>query len=100
MTNLVMPIDNDTKRFDKLCRRVEGLYSSIRCKIRPLPNLQKQAFKTLSPYHVPQQKIIDITQRIVPLSTFIGGFPFASSGYNDGEGTWFAMDAHGGMVCA
>ncbi len=98
MTNLVMPIDNDEKRFEKLCRRVEGLYSSIRCKIRPLPNLQKEAFKMLSPYHVPQQKIIDITQRIVPLSTFIGGFPFASSGYNDGDGTWFAMDAHGGMV--
>ena len=98
MTNLVMPIDNDTKRFEKLCRRVEGLYSSIRCKIRPLPNLQKEAFKMISPYHTPQQKIIDITQRIVPLSTFIGGFPFASSGYNDGEGTWFAMDAHGGMI--
>ncbi len=98
MTNLVMPIDNDTRRFEKLCRRVEGLYSSIRCKIRPLPNLQKESFKMLSPYHTPQQKIIDITQRIVPLSTFIGGFPFASSGYNDGEGTWFAMDAHGGMI--
>jgi energy-coupling factor transporter ATP-binding protein EcfA2 len=52
----------------------------------------------LSPYHLPQQQIIDVTQRIVPLSTFIGGFPFASSGYNDGIGTWFAMDAHGGMI--
>ncbi len=98
MTNLVMPIDNDNKRFEKLCRRIEGLYSSIRCKIRPLPNLQKEAFKMLSPYHVPQQQIIEVTQRIVPLSTFIGGFPFASSGYNDGEGMWFAMDAHGGMI--
>ncbi len=98
MTNLVMPIDNEPKRFEKLCRRVEGLYASIRCKIRPLPNLQKAAFKMLSPYHVPQQQIIDVTQRIVPLSTFIGGFPFASSGYNDGMGTWFAMDTHGGMI--
>ena len=96
MTNLVMPIDNNDKRFRTLCKRVEGAFATIRCKIRPLPHLQKEAFKMLSPYHTPESSIIDVTQRLVPLSTFIGGFPFASSGYNDGIGTWFAMDAQGG----
>ena len=98
MTNLVMPIDNDDSRFRTLCKRVEGAFAAIRCKIRPLPHLQKEAFKMLSPYHPPIEDIIDITERLVPLSTFIGGFPFASSGYNDGIGTWFAMDAQGGMI--
>jgi hypothetical protein len=98
MTNLVMPISNDEKKFTNLCKRVESAYSTIRCKIRPLPNLQKPAYKMLSPHYAPQQEIIDVTQRLVPLSTFIGGFPFASSGYNDGVGTWFAMDSTGGMI--
>ncbi len=98
MTNLVMPISNDDKKFTILCKRVESAYSAIRCKLRALPNMQKPAYQTLSPHHVPKIDITDCFERLVPLSTFIGGFPFASSGYNDGVGTWFAMDSYGGMV--
>ena len=98
MTNLVMPFDNQHERFNELCRRVQGQYSVIKCKIRPLPNLQKAAFQTLSPSHVPQEVITDTLKRMMPLSTFIGGFPFSSSGYNDRTGTWFARDMQGGMV--
>lgn len=32
------------------------------------------------------------------MSTFVGGFPFASSGYNDGRGYYFAKDSNGGLV--
>ena len=34
----------------------------------------------------------------MPISTFVGGFPFASSGFNDGEGYYFAQDTSGGLV--
>lgn len=34
----------------------------------------------------------------IPMSTFVGGFPFASSGYNDGRGYYFAKDSNGGLV--
>ena len=81
ITNLVMPFDNQPERFHELCRRVQGQYSVIKCRIRPLPNLQKAAFQTLSPSHVPQEVITNTLQRMMPLSTFIGGFPFSSSGY-------------------
>ena len=36
--------------------------------------------------------------KVVPFSTFVGGFPFASSGFNDGEGYYFAKDTSGGLV--
>jgi len=98
MTNLVMPVSNDDKKFTRLCKRVESAFSTLRCKLRALPNLQKLAYKTLSPHHVPEEEITGCFERLVPLSTFIGGFPFASSGYNDGIGTWFAMDSYGGMI--
>ena len=32
------------------------------------------------------------------MSTFVGGFPFASSGYSDGRGYYFAKDSSGGLV--
>jgi hypothetical protein len=44
------------------------------------------------------KEIAQVFEKLVPLSTFIGGFPFASSGYTDEVGTWFAMDTYGGMV--
>lgn len=37
-------------------------------------------------------------QKVVPFSTFVGGFPFSSSGFNDGEGYYFAKDTSGGLV--
>ena len=43
---------------------------------------------------IPKVNLIDF----IPMSTFVGGFPFASSGYNDGRGYYFAKDSNGGLV--
>lgn len=34
----------------------------------------------------------------MPLRSFIGGFPFSSSGLNDNAGCYIAKDADGGLV--
>ena len=34
----------------------------------------------------------------MPISTLVGGFPFAGSGFNDGAGYCFAQDTGGGLV--
>ena len=52
----------------------------------------------ISPYHPVNNNVENILQRIVPLSTFVGGFPFASGGYNDGTGYYFAKDTAGGLI--
>ncbi len=98
MSVSVMPIAKDEKRFKKVCRRAESAVSVLKCKMRVIPNLQKESFKHISPSFPTQPKIESILQRIVPFSTFIGGFPFASTGFNDGAGYYFAQDAAGSLV--
>lgn len=98
MSVSVMPIAKDEKAFKKICRRAESMVSVMKCKMRVIPNLQKESFRHISPSFPTNAKIESILQRIVPISTFVGGFPFASSGFNDGEGYYFAQDTNGGLV--
>jgi len=56
------------------------------------------AYKALAPYHTSNKDIELIARRNIALSTYMGGFPFASSGYSDLGGCYFAKDALGGLV--
>ena len=98
MSVLVIPLSKEDDIFTKLCRRVEAGFAGIRCKIRGMANLQEQAFRTIAPYHVPDEIISSITERIVPLKSFIGGFPFAAQGYSDNAGYFFAKDSSDGLI--
>ena len=98
MSVQVCPIAKDEKTFKKVCRRAESIVSVMKCKMRVVPNLQKECFQHLSPSFPNSSKMESILQKIVPMSTFVGGFPFASSGFNDGEGYYFAQDSSGGLV--
>lgn len=98
MSVSVMPIARDETSFKKVCRHAESIISVMKCKMRVIPNLQKECFQHISPSFPTNGKIESILQKIVPLSTFVGGFPFASSGFSDGEGYYFARDASGGLV--
>ncbi|WP_312907879.1 VirB4 family type IV secretion system protein [Tissierella praeacuta] len=94
----IMPISRDEGLFEKVCRKVESRVTATSCKVRNLSFLQKEGFKQLSPFYTSEDKIKMVTDKIIPLSTFVGGFPFASSGYNDGTGYYFAKDKSGGLV--
>ena len=98
MSNLVMPISKDDATLEKICRGIESSVAALRCKIRVLANLQKEAYQAIAPYHAMPEAIRNITRRNVPLSTFMGGMPFASSGFSDRDGYYFAKDAQGGLV--
>ncbi|KJR45205.1 TrsE protein [Desulfosporosinus sp. I2] len=98
MSVVVMPLAGNEQAFTKVCRKVESTIVGLKCKARVLANLQKEGFKMLSPFYGTDEKVEKITQRPVPLSSFIGGFPFASSGYNDGKGYYFAKDSAGGLI--
>ncbi|PWL54482.1 MAG: hypothetical protein DBY36_02460 [Clostridiales bacterium] len=98
MSLAVMPVAQDEKQFTKVCRRVESVLNVQKCKARTLSNLQKEAFQAISPTYPSNKTVDDITSRIIPMSTFVGGFPFASNGFNDGSGYYFAKDNSGGLV--
>lgn len=98
MSLAIMPVAHDDKSFVKVCRRVESVVNVMKCKVRTLSNLQKEGLQNISPSYPTNERIETIVQRIVPMSTFVGGFPFASSGFNDGNGYYFARDSGGGLV--
>lgn len=99
MTVLAMPMAREKDVFQRVCRRIEGLFTSVlRGKIRAVPNLQKQALRSISPYHSPDPIVAGIGGRMMPMSTLWGGFPFSSSGINDGRGAYFAKDDAGGLI--
>lgn len=94
----VMPVAQDEKQFSKICRRTESVLNVQKCKGRTLANLQKEAFQNIAPSYPASGRIENITSRIIPMSTFVGGFPFAASGFNDGSGYYFGKDTAGGLV--
>ena len=98
MSISVMPIARDDKNFTKVTRRVDSVLGVMKCKGRALASLQKEGLQNISPTFPTNGKIENIIQRIVPMSTFVGGFPFASSGFNDGTGYYFAKDNSGGLI--
>lgn len=98
LSTVIMPLSRDEEGFSKLCKKVENIATLSKCKLRTLSNLQKEGFKQVSPFYTDDEDIEGITQRITPLSTFMGGYPFASSGFNDGSGYNFAKDSGGGLI--
>ena len=80
MSLTVMPVAQDEAAFSKICRRVESAFSVQKCKVRTLANLQKEGFQSISPTYPANGTVDSIVSRIIPMSTFVGGFPFASSG--------------------
>ena len=98
MSISIMPIARDEKAFTKVTRRVDSVLGVMKCKGRALASLQQEGLQNISPTFPTIGKIENIIQRIVPMSTFIGGFPFASSGFNDGTGYYFAKDNSGGLI--
>lgn len=98
LNTVIMPLSRNEEGFSKQCKKVENIAIISKCKLRTLSNLQKEGFKQVSPFYIDDEDINGITQRIMPLSTFIGGFPFASSGFNDGSGYYFAKDSSGGLM--
>ena len=98
MSNLIMPVAKDEAALEKICRGIESSVAALRCRSRVLANLQKEAYQAIAPYHVTPEIIRSITRRNVPLSTFMGGMPFASSGFTDRDGLFFAKDAQGGLI--
>lgn len=98
MSVLIMPVAQEEKSFNKICRRVESVLSVQKCKARTLSNLQRDGFQCMAPFYPANSKVDNIVSRIIPMSTFIGGFPFASSGFNDGSGYYLGRDANGGLV--
>lgn len=83
---LYITADNREELLSRL-KRVQSALSIVECGTRTLLFKQDLAFATLAPYGLPNyEKISNVGERPMPISTFFGGFPNASSGLNDVSG--------------
>lgn len=98
LSTVVMPISGDDEIFDKVKRSASAMMTSIKCKSRTLSSNQEVALKHASPFYTTEPDVEQMLGKVVPLSSFVGGFPFSSSGYNDGAGYRWGKDASGGLV--
>jgi len=98
MSNFAMIVGHDEEILVRASKVFESRVATIGCKSRLLVNQQKEGLKAISPCNVPDEEILKLTRRNVPLSSFIGGFPFASNGFTDFNGYPFAVDSMNGLV--
>lgn len=83
---LYISAENITELASRI-RRVQSVMAVQECAIRPLVHKQLLAFQAMAPYGLPNyEKVSNMGERAMPISTLLGGFPNASSGLYDVEG--------------
>lgn len=77
---------------------VKNKYSGRMFNASILPFMQKDIFKAVCPCDNSSELLKQATNQLLPSSSLWGGFPFAFSGYNDGEGAYWGKDSSGGLI--
>ncbi|MCL2076857.1 MAG: type IV secretion system DNA-binding domain-containing protein [Oscillospiraceae bacterium] len=95
---LIMVLSRDETDFKEKCNRVESITNTIGCKVRILSGQQKEAYQHICPTYQCVKSIAEIANRPYLISTFIGGFPFSSSGFCDETGFYLGKNANGGII--
>lgn len=80
-------------------RRIQAILSVSGCNIKTLVFRQLEAFKPISPYGIPNyQRVSNVGERAMPISTLLGGFPSASSVLFDEQGFYFGKTQNDKLV--
>lgn len=98
VTIVIMVIAEDEEELKQRSKAVLTRLTSMQMKGRLLTNLSRNSMKLMSPFSITDKVIKSIADRNMLESTWIGGLPFSSSGFNDGVKYYFARDTKGGIV--
>ncbi len=97
-TIAIMVIAETEEELKERTKNVTTKLTTMKMKGRVLTNLSKNSMKLMSPFAITDPIVKEIAKRNMLGSAWVGGFPFSSSGFNDGKGYYFAMDSKGGIV--
>lgn len=98
VTIAIMVIAEDMEELKQRSKAVTTKLATMQMKGRLLTNLSKNSFRLMSPFSITDSVIKEIADRNMLESSWIGGLPFSSSGFNDGNKYYFARDTKGGIV--
>lgn len=90
--------DTNAQNLSNRLKRVNSVAAIAGCNLLNLKYKQLQALQCMSPYGIPNREVANIGSRNMPISTFIGGFPMASSGINDSGGYYLGKTKNGKLV--
>lgn len=88
VSTTLMAVTNEDY-IDKVDSRIKGECKKGKLRHRLMAGLQKELYQHMSPCYPANKNIKEIVDRPAPLRSILGGFPFASSGFNDGSGYVF-----------
>lgn len=88
VSTTIMTVAQD-EYIDKADSRVKGECKKGKHRFRLLSDMQKEGYQHMSPSYIKNKKIGNMLDKPAPLRSVLGGFPFASSGFNDGSGYLF-----------
>ena len=94
----IMVIAETEEELRERAKNVTSKLTTMRMKGRLLMNLSENAVKHMAPFSVSDKTINKIASRNMLESSWIGGFPFSSSGFNDEVNYYFAKDTNGGAI--
>lgn len=98
MSIVTMPFADSKEELADVCVNVLSRYAGRKMKLKVLSSLQIDAFKHICPYHPNQQMIDDVTMRIIPLETLLGGYPCSINTLRDDHGVYFARTPDRGVI--
>lgn len=98
VTISIMVIAEDMEELKQRSKDVLTKLATMQMKGRLLSNLSRNSLKLMSPFSITDPIIKEIADRNMLQSSWIGGLPFSSSGFNDGNKYYFARDTKGGIV--
>jgi hypothetical protein len=98
LAGTIIPLSTEKETLNKIEQKTRGICAMANCKIRNLSFMQKAAMQHIAPFYTENRLFNEVSNRVMPLRTFIGGFPFSSSGYNDNQGFYVGKDVQGGLI--
>ncbi|WP_455089895.1 VirB4 family type IV secretion system protein [Peptoanaerobacter stomatis] len=94
----IMPTADEEEKFEKTCKDLKTKLTTVSLSSRVLPALQKEGFKQISPFYSVSKDVLKITDKVVPLTSVIGGFPFSSNRLDDNDGYILAKDSDNSLI--
>lgn len=87
--NIILHVQaGDEKMYASRKKRVMTQVQIQGCNMRLLKYKQFDALEVIAPYGVPKTRVSNMGNRNMPISSFLGGFPMASTGIQD-EGGYY-----------
>lgn len=90
MSIVTMPFADTPEDLEEICKDMIARFGQKQMKLRLLSQIQKDAFKHISPYYPDQLMVNEMLKRIIPLETLVGGYPWTLNTLRDDHGVYFA----------